>query len=146
MAQIPLKRTDYNVSDEFTEEECLQFANDVKTEATRQLNEFVRNQYTETGIGRLIEDRLSQFIRLGANINNTEHEDGNTPLISATLDENNEMVNMLLFHGADITGKNDDGLNVFEVMSCIERETGETFSERIKQSLISAFYTKNSTN
>jgi len=146
MAHIPLKRTDYSEFEEFTEEDCVRFQNDVKTEATRQLNDFVRKKYTETGIGGLVEDRITQFILLGASLENTKHEDGNTPLIAAALDENIEIVNMLLFHGADITGKNQDGLNVFEVIECLERETGETFSERIKHSLLLAFYTKYPTN
>lgn len=142
MAHIPLKRTDYNEFEEFTEEDREEFVND----ATTQLNDFVRKRYTETGIGQLVEDRITQFILLGASLENTKHEDGNTPLIAATLDENIEIVNMLLFHGADITGKNRDGLNVFEVIECLERETGETFSERIKHSLLLAFYTKYPTN
>jgi ankyrin repeat protein len=146
MSHIPLKRMDYNDSTFITEEECLEFANDVKIEATRQLNDFARKQYTETGIGCLVEDRLSQFIRLGANIDNVDHEDGNTPLIAAVLDENVEMVSMLLFNGADVMAENRDCLNVFDVMACLERETGEVFTDRIKKLLLLAFDAKNSAN
>ncbi len=145
MSHIPLKRMDYSES-VFDIEECCKFANTIIEEATKQLNNFARNQFIDNGIGGLIEDRLSNFINLGADINNVEHDDGNTPLIAAVLDENIEMVNMLLFHGADIMAENRDCLNVFDVINCLERETGEVFSQRIKSLLALAFNSKNSSN
>lgn len=80
---------------------------------------------------------------MGADINNTEDEDGNTPLISAVLNEDLEMVRKLLFYNADVMAKNKDGLNVFEVIECLERETGEKFSKIIMSLLTNSKNTSN---
>lgn len=145
-SHVSLERTYNQVLNPPTEEECLQFANDISYQSTRKLNEFVRRRYNETGIGEIIKDRISNYINLGGDINNIEHEDGNTPLIAAVLNEDIEMINMLLFHGADITAKNRDDYDVFDIIIGVETETGEMFSERIKYALILAFNTKHSSN
>lgn len=108
----------------------------LKTQANTQLNDFVRGEYEETGIGGLVEDRIRLFVDFGADINNIDHEDGNTPLMAAVLNDDIEMVNMLLFYKANVMTENSEGLNVFDVINCVENETGESFSERIKELLL----------
>lgn len=129
----------------FCEEEYFQAAAEyMKTQANTQLNDFVRGEYEESGIGGLVEDRIRVFIDMGADINNIDHEDGNTPLIAAVLNDDIEIVSMLLFYKANIMTENSEGLNVFDVMNFVENETGESFSERIKELLLTNF--KNTSN
>lgn len=126
------------------EDEILEDAqNFFKEESTKQLNDYARREYVHTGIGGLIDDYIQNFITLGANIDNIEHEDGNTPLIAAVMNEDIEMVNMLLFHGANVMAENSEGINVFDMINCIENETGEQFSKRIIELLTDA---KNAAN
>lgn len=131
----PLQRT-CAPSYEPSEEEKIEARNYFKTQATIGLNDFVRGEFKESGIGGLIDNRIENFINLGANINNTEHEDGNTPLIAAVMNNDIEIVSMLLFYEADVMAENSEGLNVFDMINCVENETGETFSERIIELLL----------
>lgn len=132
---VPLQRTNCTPFPELTDEEVEYFRTELKDSSTETLNKAVRGE--ADGIG-LIDNLIEHSILMGANINNTTHEDGNTPLIAAVLNSNLEHINCLLYYGADVMATNAEGYTVFNIIEYVETETGEHFDERIKSLLTDA--------
>ncbi len=132
---VPLQRTNCAALPEITDEEVEYFRAELKYSSTETLNKVVRGE--TDGIG-LIDNLIEHSILMGADINNSSHEDGNTPLIAAVLNTNIEHINCLLYYGADVMATNAEGSTVFDIIEYYESETGEHFSERIKRLLTDA--------
>ena len=138
---VPLQRTNCTPFPELTDEDIEHFRNELKDSSTQLLNQIVREEETDS-IG-VIDNLIEHSIDMGACIDNTAHEDGNTPLIAAVLNMNIDHIRCLLFYGANVMATNAEGYTIFDIIEYHEAETGEHFDERIKCLLTDAKNTSN---